>query len=355
MLILKDNVVNVVYGLHDLDLAIATCTVAEAEESLADVLNLPKGVEAYVNGQPVHDDYVLGTGDRLEFMKGSGGKGGGRALTQAEIRREYGAVGKAVIDDLFVNCASYGVNPNKEPIWLEFMVDGWLRDYHERSRPDDGKDKVIPPDEVRLNGQVCKGFRGEQRTLLEFIVGKPHVAAHKVIEAVWKDHDDGDKRGALKSVISRVNRKLKSQGCKAFVSVEDFDLLCDDGLHTQAALNTFLTMDPKNPDATFNHAIGELDGTCAFTSRDSAWRYLMGDQENPASLDKVRQSWIVEFPGIDLGVTIPEDKGGGVQVKVINPGKVQRAEDVAKEFGFTLPPEAEEGDVELGDGSESYA
>ena len=67
--------VNVAYGPHDLDLPLAGCTEAEIKESLADVLNVGKAAEAYVNGQPVRADYVLQAGDRIEWMRESGSKG----------------------------------------------------------------------------------------------------------------------------------------------------------------------------------------------------------------------------------------------------------------------------------------
>lgn len=67
--------VSVVYGANDLELELAGQSVADVQAATADVLNLDKNAEAYVNGQQVDGNYKLKAGDRLEFMKESGQKG----------------------------------------------------------------------------------------------------------------------------------------------------------------------------------------------------------------------------------------------------------------------------------------
>jgi hypothetical protein len=67
--------VSVVYGANDLEMELGGHTVADVQASLADVLNLDKNAEAYVNGLQVKGDYQLKAGDRLEFMKEAGQKG----------------------------------------------------------------------------------------------------------------------------------------------------------------------------------------------------------------------------------------------------------------------------------------
>lgn len=67
--------VSVVYGANDLEMELGGHTVADVQASLADVLNLDKNAEAYVNGVQVNGDYQLKAGDRLEFMKEAGQKG----------------------------------------------------------------------------------------------------------------------------------------------------------------------------------------------------------------------------------------------------------------------------------------
>jgi hypothetical protein len=135
-----------------------------------------------------------------------------------------------------------------------------------------------------------------------------------------------------------------------------FELLCGDGLHTVEALRLFIAgaaaAAGPTPLSLIAHSgnplsIGELDGTCAFKTRAEAWKYVLGDANNPASLMKVKMTWVVEFRGIDLDINIPEAQGGGVQVKVVHPGTPVNANLYAQLHGLNLPPEEEEGDVEL--------
>jgi hypothetical protein len=77
--ILSDHdlaVVNIGYGPHDLDLPFGGITVAEAELAVRDFLNLGGPVERYVDGHLVWPTYRLLGGERLEFMKVWGRKGG---------------------------------------------------------------------------------------------------------------------------------------------------------------------------------------------------------------------------------------------------------------------------------------
>lgn len=135
----------------------------------------------------------------------------------------------------------------------------------------------------------------------------------------------------------------------------EFDLLCPDGLHTQAALRAFLAAAaaaggaPINPVAPPGDpiSIGELDGTCAYMTREEAWKYVLGDADNPASLEIVQLSYVIEFTGVDLGIQIPEEDKGGMQVKVVNRGMVHNAVDYAKLHGLALPRENEGGEISL--------
>jgi|GEM_PF-7105432 len=132
-------------------------------------------------------------------------------------------------------------------------------------------------------------------------------------------------------------------------------LLCADGLHTIAALKAFIVAAtasglgqipiggaPGDP-----MVIGELDGTCAYCTREEAWAYVLGDNQNPASLTKVNMTCVVEFTGLEMGIVIPEANSGGVQVKVITPGVPQSAVDYAHLHNLDLPPEEETGEIPL--------
>lgn len=50
-------------------------TVAQARENFKEILNIPDGAKAIVNGDEVGEDYILNEGDSLEFIKSAGGKG----------------------------------------------------------------------------------------------------------------------------------------------------------------------------------------------------------------------------------------------------------------------------------------
>jgi DNA adenine methylase len=70
--------VNVVYGPHDLNVALAGFTVEEIQYSLRDVLNVGMDAEAYLDGKVVIDrsSTAVKGGSRLEFTKPAGRKAG---------------------------------------------------------------------------------------------------------------------------------------------------------------------------------------------------------------------------------------------------------------------------------------
>ena len=61
----------------------------------------------------------------------------------------------------------------------------------------------------------------------------------------------------------------------------------------------------------------------------------------------LHQTWVVEFEGEEMGVSIPEKKGGGVQVKVIAHGEVYTAAQFAEKHKFPVPLAEDAGDPEL--------
>ena len=50
-------------------------SVGEVRRTLRDILNIPEGARALVNGETVEDNYKLALGDSLEFVKPAGQKG----------------------------------------------------------------------------------------------------------------------------------------------------------------------------------------------------------------------------------------------------------------------------------------
>ena len=64
------GLVNIIYGPHDLDLALAGLTVEEIQLSLRDVLGVPMDAQAFHNGVPVEDrGMVVGGGRRRRPMR----------------------------------------------------------------------------------------------------------------------------------------------------------------------------------------------------------------------------------------------------------------------------------------------
>jgi hypothetical protein len=142
------------------------------------------------------------------------------------------------------------------------------------------------------------------------------------------------------------------QGHTSASQYSSADLNCATGLHTQSALDRFLVnaadfglVAPWPDDVLI--AVGELDGTCAWETKEQAWHYVLGKtpeqsiEDCAISDEKLDLSFIVEFAGDDVGVAIPEghDEGGGRQVRVTHPGVIKPARQFAEENGFTIPLE----------------
>ena len=68
--------INIIYGAHDLDLPLAGFRVDEIELAVREILDLGGEFETYVGGRLVGWSYRLIAGQRLEFMKVRGRKGG---------------------------------------------------------------------------------------------------------------------------------------------------------------------------------------------------------------------------------------------------------------------------------------
>lgn len=72
---LTANLVKVVHGTHDGQHPLANQTVATARATFSVPYNIPTEAAAFVNGEPVDEDYVLRPNESLEFMKAAGVKG----------------------------------------------------------------------------------------------------------------------------------------------------------------------------------------------------------------------------------------------------------------------------------------
>lgn len=214
--------VKVIHGANDDSFQLAGKTVGNVRSSLVDAFNIPpNGAIAFVNDVQVDMDYLLEGGETLEFCKQYGQKGIERMLTEEAIRREYVGIPKDVLDEMFQHFAHDDQNTDRERVWLESAVDGWIRDYYSRNRADDGRDMVIPPKSVRLSGQTYHDFTNFEWRILEAVLQNQSqegvgVAFDVVIEHVW-GHDAGWKDDAMKQHIKRINSKLSEQRCAAVI------------------------------------------------------------------------------------------------------------------------------------------
>lgn len=217
---LTDGAVKVIHGANDGVFDVAGHDVATVHRSLVDAFNIPTKAIAFVNGEQVDAGYTLHAHDTLEFCKRAASKGVTRMFTKAELFREYVGVPQDVLNELIAIYPHHDTNAAGESLWLESLVDGWLREYYSLMAADDGRDKVVPPGSARLGGRVYDGFTRNEWRLLEAIVNKPGVEVDDVIEHVY-GHDADSKEEALTQVIKRLNKKLLDHRCPFIVSEEN--------------------------------------------------------------------------------------------------------------------------------------
>jgi sulfur carrier protein ThiS len=71
----RSGQVQINYGVHSLEAAIAGKSVAEVRQALKEPLNIDPRALALVNGRDVPASFVLKEGDQLEFVRLAGEKG----------------------------------------------------------------------------------------------------------------------------------------------------------------------------------------------------------------------------------------------------------------------------------------
>jgi len=88
-------------------------------------------------------------------------------------------------------------------------LDEWLdRRYMEGN--DDGQDKVIPPDSVRINGEVYKGLTLNEWRLIDALLNAPNTSllVDDAIERLYADDASiTSTSNRLKQAIKRLNQK----------------------------------------------------------------------------------------------------------------------------------------------------
>lgn len=216
---MNDGEVKVICAANDDRFPVVGCRVGTVRASLVDAFNIPPQAIALVNGERVDFSYRLQSNDILEFCKQYGYKGGRRMFTKTELLQEYRGYPDDVMDDLFATLRHDDVNADGRPVWYEVNLDEWFDERYSRRRVDDGRDKVIPPSSVRLDGEEYTDLTTLEWRLLEVLLSSPHrsVETDKVIEHVY-GHDAGPKEDALTQVVKRLNGKLGEQKCPYTVS-----------------------------------------------------------------------------------------------------------------------------------------
>lgn len=217
--------VKVIHGINDGTFALEGFSVASVSSSLIDAFNIPVDAIAFVNGTRVDMSCTLARNDTLEFCKPTGRKGIWRMFTRAEILREYTGHPADIMDELFKTLQHDDLNCDGQPIWSEIVLDEWFEERYSRKRADDGRDKAIPPDSVRINGQNVGDLTSTEWRLLESVLkrggnNKPSVSFDLVIEDVW-GHDAGWKDEAIKQHLKRINILFRKQNCPASISGEN--------------------------------------------------------------------------------------------------------------------------------------
>lgn len=74
-LMLGAGAVSVFYGANSAEAKVAGLTVEQVRRVYSVVIHVPREAAAMVNGQVVSGDFILASGDRLEFFKAAGQHG----------------------------------------------------------------------------------------------------------------------------------------------------------------------------------------------------------------------------------------------------------------------------------------
>jgi hypothetical protein len=87
---IRTNTINVIYGIHDLEMSLAGLTVEEIQISLRDVLGVRMDAEAYLGGNLIVEKTItVVAGERIEFVKPFGKKGVGQTWTKEEFMQVF--------------------------------------------------------------------------------------------------------------------------------------------------------------------------------------------------------------------------------------------------------------------------
>ena len=216
--------VKVIHGASDGVFPVAGHGVHAVRASLVDAFNIPADAISFMNGEQVSETYILRSIDTLEFCKQRGNKGIRRLFTKAEIRREYTGYPDDVLDEFFASVRHDDVSREGQAVWHEAVVDGWLDERYTRNRADDGRDKAIPPNSVRINGVVCSGLTLNEWRLMDALLSsdKGSMMVDDAIDLLYaNDASIASTGNRLKQALKRLNQKSTERRWPFTVHVEN--------------------------------------------------------------------------------------------------------------------------------------
>lgn len=216
--------VKVIHGASEGVFPVAGHGVHAVRASLVDAFNIPPDAMSFMNGEQVSETYILRPDDTLEFCKQRGNKGIRRMFTKAEIRREYTGYPDDVLADFFASVCHDDVSREGQAVWHEAVVDGWFDERYSRKRADDGRDKAIPPNSVRINGAVHNGLTLNEWRLMDALLSadKVSILVDDAIEVLYADDAPTTSTGnRLKQALKRLNLKSTERRWPFTVHVEN--------------------------------------------------------------------------------------------------------------------------------------
>lgn len=116
----------VVHGLNiEEDSKFVGHTVKAIKNAYRDTFNIPEIAKAFVDGEEVPDEYVLQSGETLEFVKESGRKGLGRLFAKDQLLEFWGLSQKQY--QALISMGLPQVTLEDEVLYFEYAVDDFLR------------------------------------------------------------------------------------------------------------------------------------------------------------------------------------------------------------------------------------
>ncbi|QDT59491.1 hypothetical protein SV7mr_19980 [Stieleria bergensis] len=209
------------YGANDIEVDVAGFTIKQIALAYAETLNLDPAAVAYVDVVRVDSKFVVEAGQRIEWMREYGRKGGD-FWSDREFRERY-----SVDDDEFQWCLNSGLQPLRSPsgrlaienaVAIE-MGSRLMQLRVERGKNPRLKSKFVDEDscaivigEKSVHVGNCKELK-----LFRRLSARPgqRISLDSLMEAGWGI--DTPVKSALQQCIARLRRKLHVAGMTEFV------------------------------------------------------------------------------------------------------------------------------------------